>query len=759
MKLKIVLAAVLSLFTAGPLFSQTNIVQIIADDMGWTDLSGGTTNLGNGSTFYQTPNIDALAAAGMSFSNAYVQQSCAPTRAALFTGQYAIRNGLFNVGALNDLGDGTLLQDPPNGNGIMNNALTIAELLRNAGYVTAHIGKFHATGNTNQITTQHGFQINIGGTNAGGLNGNVPYFAEESQPGVWEFAGSHGPALDLYADPYSQNYISNNLLPYVNGNDPSGLEDSPKHLNDAMADAALDFLEDRANDGNSFFVNVAFNAVHAEINSRSDLESKYFGIPGNANHSSTAYAGLLEGMDQAIGRIVDFVQASNLSDDTLIVFMSDNGGVDNVSDNFPLAGSKGNFLEGGIRVPLIMYQPGVVPAATISNETVHAVDLYKTYAELANVALPAAGTHALDGESLAGILQGNSSELERDSIFYYFPGYLNNGTVPIAMAIHDGADGNKYKLTYEFEDRSFEIYDLTNDLSETVELVDSGMTSTQFSIASCAAQGLADWLQEFEADLLTVRATGNRVPVVSHTPAIRFNLTGNGFGAELDGLSSGTVEQLGVAMTLEAVGQNGQFGIGNAGVGVVSDLDTGNVGAQRRINGSLAVPEMINVSFNRDVVLKTLETNQLSGDGSETVVLQSVSGENPFSGLVGYDANGFSLQSDGLSFIRTDNANFNFSIPIGSLDQDELLIAAGTVIGVTANPATNGGFSLTSIDVAIPELSFGDTNLDGAVNLLDIGPFIQLIGGGGYQIEADVNKDGAVNLLDVGPFVMILSGG
>ena len=156
--------------------AQTNIIQVVADDLGWTDLSTGLTNLGNGSPYYQTPNIDSLAANGMSFTSFYAQPSCAPTRAALFTGQYAPRNGLHTVGQLNDGGDQTLLIGPTDGTSIKTEAITISETLQSAGYVTAHIGKFHSTARSNDIVNEHGFDFNIGGTSSGGPNGTVPYF-------------------------------------------------------------------------------------------------------------------------------------------------------------------------------------------------------------------------------------------------------------------------------------------------------------------------------------------------------------------------------------------------------------------------------------------------------------------------------------------------------------------------------------------------------------------------------------------------------
>ena len=334
--------------------AQTNIIQIIADDMSWSDLSTGLTNLGNGSPYYQTPNIDALATGGMSFTSFYAQPSCNPTRAALLTGQYAPKNGTHTVGSLNQNPD-SLLIGPDDGNNIKLESITLGETLQAAGYITAHIGKFHSTNQTNDIENSHGFDFNIGGNSSGGVDNVNPYFARLNNGNTqWIFGNSHGPELDPYADPYTQQYINENLMPFANGNDPSILVNTPKHLSDAMADATIDFLEDRTNDGQPFFVNVAFNAVHTTVNSRPDLEEKYVGLPtsNNPDHDDPAYAGLLEGMDQAIGRIVSFVNDNGLTGDTLIVFMSDNGGT-NITDNFPLSGQKGAFLEGGIRVPLI----------------------------------------------------------------------------------------------------------------------------------------------------------------------------------------------------------------------------------------------------------------------------------------------------------------------------------------------------------------------------------------------------------------------
>jgi len=706
MNVKIFSVAILFLLavvSAPNCFAQTNIIQIVADDLGWVDLGTGQTNLGNGSPYYQTPNIDALATGGMAFSSFYAQPTCRPTRAALLTGQYATRSGVYHVTPLNGTGDSTFLVPPVNNSSIPDAAVTIGELLQSNGYTTSNIGKFHCTETSGDIVTQHGFDFNIGGTNSGGPNGTVPYFAQQNNNGSWTFASNHGPELDVYAQPYSQQYIDDNLVPYANGNDPTTLLDTPKHLNDAMADATIDFLSDRVADSEPFFVNVAFNAVHVVVNSRPDLEAKYNGIAGSTvpQHDDPAYAGLLEGLDQSIGRIVDFVEQNGLSGNTIIMFVSDNGGTAMHTDNFPLQGSKGAFQDGGIRVPMIAYQPGTIPAGTTNDEAIHAVDFYRTYATLAGAALPDPAIHAVDGESFSDILTGAQSELDRETIFYHFPGYTNQN-VPRSIAIHDGLDGNRYKLSYYYEDRTFELYDLTNDIGETTNLVETGMTQVQFEIAQDARVALSGWLHETEADLLTVRATGELVPIPSHSPAIEYVLDTSEFGATLNGQTTGTVDLLGISMTVVAEGANPVLNSSTSGIGVNSDLDTGGATARQRISGSLATPEGIVVSFDQDVILKQLNLLALNGDGTESLQIQFVAGDNPFSGLSGYDSGGFSIGNDALTFVRNDGAASPFSLMLGRLDQDELLVKSGTTLRITSDPAVSGGILLGSISIALP---------------------------------------------------------
>jgi len=302
---------------------------------------------------------------------------------------------------------------------------------------------------------------------------------------------------------------------------------------------------------------------------------------------------------------------------------------------------------------MIVYMPGNVPAGTTNDEAIHAVDFYKTYAEFANATLPAPATHTLDGESIAGILTGAQTELTRDTIFYHFPGYTIQN-VPCSIAIHDGFDGNRYKLTYFYEDRSFEFYDLTNDIGEASNLIDSGMTQIQFEVGLNARAALTSCL-------------------------------------------------LGISMTIEAEGSNPVLDSGVNGIGVRSDLDTGGATNRQRIDGSLATAETVVVSFDEDLLLKQLDLRALSGDGSESVQIQFVAGQNPFTGLSGYDTDGFSLSSDTLTFVRSDGSGPNnpLLLRLGRLDQDELFVQSGTTLRITASPAVGGGILVHSISTAL----------------------------------------------------------
>lgn len=738
---------------AAPALAQPNIIHIIADDLGWTDLSSDRTNKGNGSAFYQTPHIDRLADEGTAFTSAYALPTCVPTRMALLSGQYATRTHSYNVSDI--FGDeNDALLGAVNENKLDPNATALGETLQTAGYTTAHVGKFHIINNPAEIVSDHGFDYNYGGTRSGAPG---DYFATNGS-----FPNAVGAELNAYASPYTQEYIDANLKPYANGADVDSLVGTNKHLTDATADAAVDFINDRvAADDGPFYMNLAFNAVHTPIQSRPDLEAKYNGVLADnggvspdPRHDNAAYAGMLEGMDQAIGRLLDKLYDPNgdgdlsdsLAEETVVIFYGDNGGSTQGTSTEPLRESKGSHYEGGVRVPLIAWSPGRVEAGAITDEPVHSVDFYPTFAELAGAATPDPATHLLDGHSFAGLITGQTTQLDRDGVFFHHPGY-QGGNVPISTVVLD-AGGVRRKLMYFYENRQFEVYDLDNDLGETNDLANGDLSPAEYKLAARATVALREWLDETGAEYPTVRADGSPVPAPNHLPTIVFDL-----GADLHGQSTASLEKLGVTLTLTARGDAATFDADAASVGVASALDSGGANQRRRINGSLATPEAIELSFDTDVMLKSLTLESFNATGAESVVLSLVSGDNPFTDLDGYDTDGFTLGADSLAF-ATDSGGMaagEFLLEFGVLGRDELFLTAGTVLSLTADPVVGGGVLLNAISVAQPLAALTqvllDYNLDGAIDPLDYEVW-RATYGSTVDLRADGNADGVVDAAD-----------
>lgn len=732
--------------------SPPNIIHIVADDLGWTDLSSGLTNYGNGSQFYQTPNIDRLASEGMAFTSAYAVQTCVPTRVALMTGQYATRTGVYNVQSLQG-SETSLLVGAANNSNIEATATTVGETLQSVGYATAHIGKFHVTQNASDITNEHGYDFNYGGSTSGGPGS---YFATASN----QFGNSVGAGLDPYADPYTQAYIDANLKPFANGSDVDSLIGTSKHLTDAHADAAIDFIDDRlaAGDG-PFYMNLAFNAVHTPIEARPDLEAKYAsiltdnaGVSPDPLHDDAAYAGLLEGMDQAIGRLLSHIedpngdgdQSDSIANNTVIFFYGDNGGLTGVTDNTPLRSGKGSQYEGGLRVPLIAWAPGRVEAGSSSDEPIHSVDFYPTFAELAGASLPDASTQPLDGQSLVNLLEGATNAIQRDGVYFHFPGYQGQNP-PSSTVVLDAGD-NRMKLQYLYESDQYTLYDLNTDIGESNDLADGDMTVAEYKFAARAAMSLRSWLDETGAIYPTVRANGSDVPPPEHLPAITFDL-----GAELDGLAAASSSKLGIELTINAVGVDAVFTGDAGGAGVASTIETGGANQRQRINGSLSTPEAVEFSFNADTMLRSLTFDSLNANGSESLVLSFVSGDNPFANLAGYDADGFTLFTDSLVFDGANGAGGEFTLEFGDLARDEIFLTAGTVLSITADPVVGGGVLLSAISIAEPLAAASrvalDYNLDGQVDMADYEVWRSTFGST-TDLRADGNADGVIDLAD-----------
>ncbi len=513
---------------------QPNLILMMADDLGWVDVSVNTTNLNNASHYYETPSLEIMAAQGISFNNAYsAGPRCSPSRAAVLSGQYAPRSGNRVYGQRTKEEDVSLpLIGPVQGPGLPGSekvnklpesTITIADTLRNAGYSTAHFGKYHVGENTGPSAPHHrGFDLNIGG----GSGGSTKSYHATFDEGFWQFGERVGPQLDAYAQPYTPEESQ-----ILTGSDV--LAGKPKHITDAITDAVIDFIDNHKN--KPLFLHIGQYAPHMPVSTthaRPDLLDKYNekfdDMPDEEillalNHLNPAYAALVDGFDQSIGMIMDYLNTTDdprnpghkLATNTLLVFYSDNGGLEqSTSDptsNAPLRGQKGELYEGGIRTPMIAWSPGLIAdAGTVSNTPVIGIDFYTTFSQLANATLP--DNYPLDGQSLVPILLNADASLDRDAIFWHFPGYqLSEGRNHRPRSVIRSGD---YKLLYNYEDKTIELYDLSSDLGETTNL----FASKPHIVAQLRAQ-LMTWLFDVGADMPTVRGTGRPVTLPGLTEA------------------------------------------------------------------------------------------------------------------------------------------------------------------------------------------------------------------------------------------------
>ena len=512
---------------------EPNIILIIADDMGWNQVSSNITNNVDdndyGSDFYETPIIDQLASEGIAFPYAYVNGgNCAPTRAALLSGQFAARphNNVFTVYDLNrgntagnsnligpDMGLALNAEDQ-----IPASAITIAETLKTAGYTTGHWGKFHsgedeATNASNNAATDQGFDFNYGGGQAGGP-GN--YFSDGST-----FGDNIGPELDVYAGVYTEQ----ESIALSDDHDNYPLTGTNKHVSDAMAEAAIDFMD--ANSTSPFFMHFSNFAIHGpfgEEHARPDLRAKYNDkaddYTGSMNHASKpGQAAIAEGMDQTIGRLIDYLKTTDdprnpghkLSENTLVYFISDNGDAIKRTPQAPLRGMKGEYYEGGIRSVTFAWSeaPWLANKGTINTTPIVAFDLYPTFVEAAGGTLPGGG-YNIDGESQWQMLT-NGTAMTRESMYWHHPGYLidsKRDSRPVTV-VRKG----DYKLMHFYEASNYEMYHLIDDIGETINLLDGSPEEAIKEIANDMITDMRNHLIGMSSPLPTYRSDGTTVPL------------------------------------------------------------------------------------------------------------------------------------------------------------------------------------------------------------------------------------------------------
>ncbi|MBT6765074.1 MAG: sulfatase [Prolixibacteraceae bacterium] len=405
-----------------------NIVFILIDDLGWKDVGF------MGTEYYETPNIDRLAKGRMIFTQAYANAAnCAPTRACLLSGQYSPRHGLFTVGN-SDRGKSNDRRLVPveNNKEISLSKITIAEALKPAGYVSAAIGKWHV-GNTPQL---QGFDIGVEKPDVGFKQGHF--------------------------------------------------KDDGEYLTDRLTDEAVKFIKENKN--KPFFLYLAHHAVHTPIQAKNEIVTGFKDKPGIDCHNDATYAAMIQSVDESVARVNQTLEVLGLSENTILIFFSDNGGYGPKTCMKPLRGGKGMYYEGGIREPMFVYWPGKIKPETMCDVPVISTDFYPTFVKLAGAKYPE--NYPLDGLNISPLFNGGKS-LQRDKLFWHFPGYLQAygalkdesrdplfRTRPVSVVrkgdwklllFHEEwiLDGGREKIK---TNNSVELYNIKKDIGEKINL-------------------------------------------------------------------------------------------------------------------------------------------------------------------------------------------------------------------------------------------------------------------------------------------------
>ena len=412
-----------------------NVVILLADDLGWADTGV------YGADLHESPNIDRFAASAMRFTDAYAASPvCTPTRASIQTGKYPARLNMtiWREAALDPPLDRELIPPLVVGD-LPHEQVTIGEALKQAGYRTAHIGKWHLGGAGYYPETQ-GYDINIGGSLWG-----APQSFFFPYRGTEHF--DHAPRY----------------LPGLNWGEPG------EYLTDRLTDEALRVI-DRAAPG-PFFLNLCYHSVHTPIEAKADDVARYRAkLRPGLHHQNPVYAAMVASLDQNVGRVLAKLDERGLAERTIVIFASDNGGYVNrydgqtVTTNYPLRSGKGSLYEGGVRVPLIVRWPGVTTAGAVSSEPVSTIDLYPTLLEALGLPGDAAHNRTVDGVSLAPLLKSPAARLGRDALYFHYPHYYPT-TTPVS-SVREG----QWKLIEYFEDNHVELYNLADDAGEARDL-------------------------------------------------------------------------------------------------------------------------------------------------------------------------------------------------------------------------------------------------------------------------------------------------
>ncbi len=470
--------------------SRPNIIIIYADDMGWAD--AGYQGFNN-ADFYETPNIDRLAAEGMTCNRFYpAAANCAPSRACMLTGMYTPRHGVYlpqgysRGGSINNMRWLTPTQDAPpeffdgfevSVNNVNPKFESLAQMLKRAGYISARFGKWHI-GDDNQgfdissADGRPGFVTNIGGdedryytdaTVAERLTDSAIDFIADNQENPFFLFLSHW-------EPHSPNVAR---------------EERIRHF----AEKAGIYQEDH-----DFTISRDYNRQEYEKLRR--LSKDY---------DRAIYAAMIEQLDISTGRVLDALEEANLVENTLVIFTSDNGGTSRHTCNYPLKAGKGTFYEGGIRTPFVARWPEVIQPGSHSDIPINGIDLMPTFAEMASVAPPS--SQPVDGLSIMPILRGEEETFDSERpMFFHFPLYLGGGDEDQVLPVHQGQANywravpsttmirGNYKLIYYYEYDRYELFNLAEDISEQHDLAE-----TESETAKEMLREMRAWVRDTQA--------------------------------------------------------------------------------------------------------------------------------------------------------------------------------------------------------------------------------------------------------------------
>ncbi|WP_347925536.1 sulfatase [Pontimicrobium sp. SW4] len=401
-----------------------NIVFILVDDLGWSDLAF------MGNPVYETPNLDKLSKEAAVFTTAYAPAAnCAPSRASILTGKNTPTHGIYTVGSSErGKSKNRKLIPTPNTKVLADEFITLSEVLKERGYVSTSIGKWHI----GEDPRSQGFDFNIGGTDAG----------------------------------HPKSYFS----PYKNEKLPNGEEG--EYLTDRLTSEAIRFIE--TNKASPFFLYLPYFTVHTPLQGKIHTIAKYENkVNGNIRYNAK-FGAMVESMDENVGRLLKSLKDLKLDENTLIIFTSDNGGLAHVSSQFPLRAGKGSYYEGGIRVPFMVKWGTKIKPSTI-DDPITGLDIFPTITDI----IKDNKDYQLDGVSLLSLLSENK-RLEERALFWHFPIYLQ-GVNPkkdqardTLFRIRPGSviRKGKWKLHHYFEDNAIELYNLEKDLFESKNLVE-----------------------------------------------------------------------------------------------------------------------------------------------------------------------------------------------------------------------------------------------------------------------------------------------